>query len=62
MSNNKISSSDLLRQLVSRQNALRQLDVFPCNEEAHELDCECFWEQCEAWAIQDEAERADVQS
>jgi aspartyl-tRNA synthetase len=44
---------DLLRQLVSGQNALREMDVFACNAEGHDLRCECFWEQCEAWAKAD---------
>jgi|ERR1041384_5444714 hypothetical protein len=48
---------NLLRQLVSGQNALRDFDVFPCNVTEHDLNCECFWEQCEAWAKAD-AEKA----
>lgn len=42
----------LLRQLVSGKNALRDFDVFPCNDSTHDDNekCECFWEQCEAWA------------
>lgn len=41
---------DLFRQLVRGKNALRQLDVFACNDGEHDAGCECFWEQCEAWA------------
>lgn len=41
---------NLFRQLVSGKNALRDLHVFACNDVDHDLDCECFWEQCEAWA------------
>ncbi len=41
---------NLFRQLVSGRNALRQLDVFACNDGEHDAGCECFWEQCEAWA------------
>lgn len=43
----------LFRQLVSGHNALRMLDVFACNQAEHGPDCECFWEQCEAWAKAD---------
>jgi hypothetical protein len=34
----------LFRQLVSGRNALRQMDVFPCNDGGHdeEPNCECF--------------------
>lgn len=46
---------NLLRQLVSGQNALRDFDVFQCNVTEHDLDCQCFWEQCEAWAKADAA-------
>lgn len=46
---------NLLRQLVSGNNALRDLDVFACNGGEHEAGCECFWEQCEAWALADAA-------
>lgn len=45
---------NLLRQLVSGKNSLRTLGVFSCNQAEHEdVDCECFWEQCEAWAKAD---------
>lgn len=45
---------NLLRQLVRGSNSLRTLEVFPCNQAEHEdVDCKCFWEQCEAWAKQD---------
>jgi hypothetical protein len=45
---------NLFRQLVSGKNGLRTLGAFPCNVAEHEsVDCECFWEQCEAWAKQD---------
>ena len=40
---------NLFRQLCE-PNRLRDLDVFQCNCAEHDLDCECFWEQCEAWA------------
>jgi ribosomal protein S27E len=43
----------LFRQLVCGTNALRQLDVFGCNEGEHAADCECFWEQCETWAAEE---------
>lgn len=44
----------LLRQLVGgSENSLRHLDVFQCNEAEHSGRCECFWEQCEAWAKAD---------
>lgn len=45
----------LFRQLVSGSNALRDLDVFSCNFAEHNDGCECFWEQCEAWAKADAA-------
>lgn len=53
---------NLLRQLVGRKNALRTLGVFPCNNAEHlNVDCACFWEQCEAWAKQDaEGEQDDL--
>lgn len=45
----------LFRQLVTGKNALRELEAFACNEAEHDHDipCECFWEQCEAWAKAD---------
>lgn len=47
---------NLFRQLVSGKNPLRSLGVFSCNQAEHEdVDCKCFWEQCEAWAKQDAA-------
>lgn len=46
---------NLLRQLVSGGNALRQLNVFWCNYAEHDAGCKCFWEQCEVWAKQDAA-------
>jgi hypothetical protein len=59
-SKSRVADSDetglnLLRQLVGGKNALRQLDVFQCNQGEHDPDCECFWEQCEAWAKADAA-------
>lgn len=49
---------NLFRQLVSGKNKLRDLDVFACNDGEHDAGCECFWEQCEAWA---KAEDLDYQ-
>lgn len=46
---------NLFRQLISGSNALRDLDVFRCNDVEHDDGCKCFWEQCEAWAIADAA-------
>lgn len=46
---------NLFRQLVRGKNALRQLNVFWCNDGEHVDDCKCFWEQCEKWAAEDAA-------
>lgn len=49
----------LFRQLVRGKNSLRTLEMFPCNQAEHEdVDCKCFWEQCEAWASRDKEEPA----
>lgn len=50
---NDALGSALLRELVGGNNALRHLDVFACNRGEHDEGCECFWEQCEAWAKAD---------
>lgn len=48
-----MTGRNLLLQLVGGKNALRQLNVFWCNDGEHAADCKCFWEQCEAWAKAD---------
>jgi hypothetical protein len=53
MPNHNEIGLNLFRQLISGGNALRDLDVFPCNDPDHDLNCECFWEQCERWADAD---------
>lgn len=44
----------LLRSIICGGNALRDFDVFSCNESGHELHCKCFWAQCDEW------EKADL--
>jgi len=49
---NKVGLSLFYQLVGGDDNALRTLDVFPCNVLDHQDDCECFWERCEAWANQ----------